>query len=164
MSIRKLSASGSRTGGAGLIYDALMTNNSNGAAQGHLELAAEARPTFNLWTSILLFREQPSDSPLYTRLAGEAKAFVDKMKTGDNPCTKKPEDCFNGPRAPYNFQAAVTELGDVFLRRAETYLQAGDVPHAMEMARRRRLGPMRSPRTIGGRMSAPAVTGAERCP
>ena len=96
--------------------------------------AIPVRPTFNLWTAILLFRDQPADSALFARLAGEAKGFVDKIKSGDDPCRNKPEDCTNTPIAPYNTQAAVVELGDVFLRRAEVLLQAGDIPHAMEMA------------------------------
>jgi len=96
--------------------------------------AIPVRPTFNLWTSFLLFKDQPADTILFVRLVGEAKGFVDKMKTADNPCAKRPEDCGNGPKAPYNLQASVTELGDVFLRRAETLVQAGDVPHALEMA------------------------------
>ena len=96
--------------------------------------AIPVRPTFNLWTSFMLLKDQPADSKLFARLAGEAKGFVDKMKTGDNPCAKRPEDCENGPKAPYNLQASITELGDVFLRRAESLLKAGDVPHAMEMA------------------------------
>lgn len=96
--------------------------------------AIPVRPTFNLWTSFLLFRDQPSDTALFARMTGEAKGFVDKIKDGNDPCKDKPEDCGNTPIAPYNVQAAVVELGDVFLRRAETLLQAGDIPHAMQMA------------------------------
>lgn len=96
--------------------------------------AIPVRPTFNLWTSFLLFRDQPSDSALFARMAGDAKGFVDKIKNGEDPCAKKPEDCGNTPIAPYNVQAAVVELGDVFLRRAEVYSKAGDIPHAMQMA------------------------------
>jgi hypothetical protein len=96
--------------------------------------AIPTRPTFNLWTSFLLLREQPADSKLFVRLVGEAKSFVDKIKEGKDPCKERPRDCLNGNLAPFNFQASIVELGDVFLRRAESLLAAGDIPHAMEMA------------------------------
>jgi hypothetical protein len=96
--------------------------------------AIPARPTFNLWTSMLLFKEEPPDSELFARLAGESKNFVDQVRQGNDPCKSRPRDCRNGNLAPYNVQASVTILADVFLRRAASLYQSGDVPHAMEMA------------------------------
>lgn len=96
--------------------------------------AIPIRPTFNLFTAILLFESVDAAHPLFERLAREAKQFVDATSSGDNPCYKYPQDCQNGSHAPYNLQASVTVLGDVFLRRSEYFLQKNDIPRAMEMA------------------------------
>jgi hypothetical protein len=37
-------------------------------------------------------------------------------------------------KAPFNFQASVTELGDVFLQQAEYYLSKGESEKAMTLA------------------------------
>jgi hypothetical protein len=96
--------------------------------------AIPVRPTFNLWTALILFNQVDASSPLYDRLAGEAKRFVDSVSAGADPCKERPRDCRASVHAPYNFQGALTMLGDVFLRRAEYFLKKGDIPRAMQMA------------------------------
>jgi hypothetical protein len=92
------------------------------------------RPSFNLWTSIILFRNQDAGTEFFDRLVAESKMFVDNMQKGVNPCKEKPQDCNNGAKAPYNTQASIAMLGDVFLRQAEYFLSRGNIPSAMEMA------------------------------
>lgn len=96
--------------------------------------AITIRPTFNLWTSIILFRNQKAGTSLFDRLVAVSKTFVDNIQKGMDPCKDKPQDCDNGAKAPYNSQAAIAMLGDVFLRQAEYLLSQGNVPGAMEMA------------------------------
>lgn len=95
--------------------------------------AISARPTFNLWTAILVFKNEPAISPLFDRLTNRAKSFVDGLSNGHDPCTQRPQDCGNGVHAPFNAQAAITVLGDVFLRRSEEFLNQGDIPRGMKM-------------------------------
>jgi len=96
--------------------------------------AIAIRPTFNLWTSIILFHNHAAGTEFFDRLVVESKAFVDNIQKGLNPCKEKPQDCANGAKAPYNSQAAIAMLGDVFLRQAEYLLTVGNIPSAMEMA------------------------------
>lgn len=88
-----------------------------------------ARPSFNLWTAILGLHNQPPESN--QALLAAAKNFVDAADQGKDPCTLHPSDCISSWKAPFNFQASVTELGDVFFQQAEYYLAKGDVKKAM---------------------------------
>lgn len=88
------------------------------------------RPTFNLWTALIILHNEQASK--LGALAEEAKNFVDISEKKD-PCKAFPQDCNNGPLAPYNFQGAIVELGDIFLRRAEYYLEKGDLVNAMMM-------------------------------
>ena len=92
------------------------------------------RPTFNLWTALLMFRDHDESEALVDRLSIEAKRFVDAISSGNDPCKQFPQDCQNGQLAPYNNQGAMSSLGDLFLRRSEMFLQRGDIPQAMQMA------------------------------
>lgn len=94
--------------------------------------AISARPSFNLWTAILTFHQ--SDAASLGSLEKAARNFVDAANQGKDPCTLHPRDCQNNAIAPFNFQASVIELGDVFLRRAEYFLQKSDIQNAMTMA------------------------------
>ncbi len=94
----------------------------------------DARPTFNLWTALLMFQGKDASTALLGRLVDAAKSFVDSTNDGTDPCSVRPQDCQNGPHAPYNFQSSVVVLGDAFLRRANHLLQAGDVAGAMPLA------------------------------
>lgn len=91
----------------------------------------DERPTFNLWTALLIFRGRDASSELYGRLVAAAKDFVD---SASDPCSQHPQDCQNGPHAPYSFQSSVTVLGDAFLRRANRLMQDGRVGDAMLLA------------------------------
>jgi len=79
-----------------------------------------------------MLHNEPSASK--QELLKAAKNFVDTANQGKGPCTLHPEDCISTWKAPYNFQAAVTELGDVFLQQAEYCLKRGDIEKAMTMA------------------------------
>ena len=105
---------------------------SQDALEGVLDAIA-IRPTFNLWSAILVFKSQNADTPLFERLTSASKYFVDGVSQGINPCTDRPQDCGNGVHAPYNYQAGAIELGDVFLRRAEALFNQEEIPEAMEM-------------------------------
>lgn len=94
----------------------------------------DVRPTFNLWTAILMFRGHDVSSGLFARLVSASKAFVDVSGTGSGPCAVRPQDCGNGIRAPYNLQASVTVLGDVFLRKANQLLQSGEIASGVSLA------------------------------
>lgn len=95
--------------------------------------AVAIRPTFNLFTAIILFRGQPSDSILFSELANASKKFVDATSRGTDPCTLHPKDCANGVKSPFNLQASVTMLGDVFARESEHLLRSGKTREAMQM-------------------------------
>jgi hypothetical protein len=96
--------------------------------------AVKERPTFNLWTAILLFKNQDPASPLFETLAAKAKEFVDATRGPNDPCKLRPQDCKNGNVTPFNSQASIVTLGDVFLREAEVFLAQGEIPKAMELA------------------------------
>lgn len=98
--------------------------------QAQILKAIALRPSFNLWTAILILHNEDASS--LEKLGDAAKNFVDQMKKND-PCKAHPTDCINGTIAPFNFQAAVVELGDVFLRRAEYYLLEDDLKNAAIM-------------------------------
>lgn len=91
----------------------------------------DERPTFNLWTALLIFRGRDASSDLYGRLVAAAKSFVDSTS---DPCSQHPQDCQNGPHAPNSFQSSVTVLGDAFLRRANQFMQDGRIGDAMPLA------------------------------
>ena len=95
--------------------------------------AITIRPTFNLFTAIILFHGHSENSPMFTQLAQEAKKFVDATSSGSDPCANHPEDCGSGSKSPFNLQASVTMLGDVFSREAEHLLRSGNIPGAMQM-------------------------------
>ena len=65
----------------------------------------------------------------------QQKNFVDTSNGSKDPCKARPEDCQNGPKAPYNFRRAIVELGDIFLRRSEYFLRNGDILNTMIMAK-----------------------------
>jgi hypothetical protein len=77
-----------------------------------------------------MLQNHDASSELYGRLVAASRAFVDSMQSSADPCTARPEDCTNGPYAPYNLQSSVTVLGDAFLRRGNQLLRAGDVAAA----------------------------------
>lgn len=93
-----------------------------------------ARPSFNLWTALLVMQNEDPSSPQFTRLLTAARTFVDGTAHGQDPCQSRPLDCVNGPNAPYNLQAASVILGDLFLRQAEYSLSKDDIPTASQMA------------------------------
>lgn len=94
--------------------------------------AIPLRPTFNLWTAILMFHTQSADTEMFGELALAGKHFVDSLSHSDNPCATKPEDCRSGPKAPYNLQSSLVTLSDTFTRRAEVLLLRGEFREAME--------------------------------
>lgn len=121
--------------GAKSILERIDTGGISKQTQEAIVNAIPVRPSFNLWTALIVLHNENAAS--LEALATEAKNFVD-ASTGNsptNPCTIHPEDCVSGPKAPYNFQGAVVELGDIFLRRAEYYLQKGDTFKAMIMTK-----------------------------
>jgi hypothetical protein len=112
----------------------IRTGAVSGASLSPLLDTIDARPTFNLWTALLIFQTRDASTDLFGRLIDAAKTFVDSTNSGADPCSARPQDCQNGLRAPYNIQSAVTVLGDVFLRRSNQLLRAGDVAAAMPLA------------------------------
>ena len=102
------------------------------ATQAAIIKSISVRPSFNLWTAILLLHNEPQSSK--HALVKSAKNFVDAASEGKDACTLHPDDCNSTWKAPYNFQAAVTELGDVFLQQAEYELKKGNIKNAMMMA------------------------------
>lgn len=96
--------------------------------------AIDARPTFNLWTAILIFRDQDPNREPFEQLLSKAKDFADLMRGSDNPCLKLPTDCQNSPAAPNNFSSAIYTLADVFIRASNKRLHQGNIPEAMMFA------------------------------
>lgn len=94
----------------------------------------DVRPTFNLWTAILILNGHDASSELFTRLVAASKGFVDSSGSGNGPCALHPQDCRNGIRAPFNTQASVVVLGDVFLRKANQLIKAGDIGSGVRLA------------------------------
>lgn len=90
------------------------------------------RPSFNLWTAILMLHNEPQFSK--QPLVDAAMAFVQQESQGQSECMLHPDDCMSTWKAPYNLQASVTELGDVFLQQAEYDLARKRISKAMEMA------------------------------
>lgn len=96
--------------------------------------AIAIRPTFNLWTAMLVFKGHDAGDELYGRLTEAAKGFVDAARSGTDPCESQPTDCAAGEAAPHNLPASMTVLGDTFLRRANALMIQRDIPAAMELA------------------------------
>lgn len=119
--------------GAQSILERIETGKISAQTQTAVLNAIPVRPTFNLWTALIILHDEDASS--LGELAAAAKNFVDASSDKKtDPCKKYPQDCLSGPKAPYNFQGAIVELGDIFLRRAEYYLQKGDIQNAMIMA------------------------------
>lgn len=120
--------------GAQSILERIETGKISPQTQTAVLNAIPVRPTFNLWTALIILHDE--DAASLGELAAAAKSFVDASsnKGKTDPCKDYPQDCLSGPKAPYNFQGAIVELGDIFLRRAEYYLQKGEIRNAMMMA------------------------------
>lgn len=120
---------------AGAKHGRLVLEN-DGTVQKSLREALDSiplRPTFNLWSAILIFRNHSADSDMYGELASAGKTFVNHLGDSTNPCVTKPQDCENGIKAEYNIQSSLVTLGDTFLRRAEFLLDVGRIGEAMEL-------------------------------
>jgi hypothetical protein len=118
--------------GAKSLAEKIQTGHISKSTRAAIIKAIGARPSFNLWTAILVLHNEPPASK--QELLESAKNFIDAANQGKDPCTLHPEDCIGTWKAPYNFQASVTELGDVFLQQAEYFLKKGDIEKAMTMA------------------------------
>jgi hypothetical protein len=81
-------------------------------------------PNFNLFSVFLGTR----DLPLTAKQSDEILKLAKEMAGPNNPCRPKngvsDRNCGNTNKAPFNLQAALAELGDVLLHRAEVYLLA----------------------------------------
>jgi hypothetical protein len=117
--------------GANGLLENVQTGHVSKSTQRAIIKAIGARPSFNLWTAILMLHNEP---PVAKQALLKASInFVEAANQGKDACTLHPEDCIGTWKAPYNFQAAVTELGDVFLQQAEYFLKNGDIEKAMTM-------------------------------
>jgi hypothetical protein len=121
---------------AGARHGILLLENGDRVPEESLRAAIDAiplRPTFNLWSAILIFRTQNAGIEMFGELATAGKNFVNHLGDPTNPCLARPEDCQNGIKARYNLQSSLVTLGDTFLRRAEYLLETGDIGQAMEL-------------------------------
>jgi hypothetical protein len=100
--------------------------------KGGLLAAVEAEPLFNLFTSLILLRHEPPDSPRGRALFARTEAFLHaKMCQDVAPGTKEARFCRDTPLAPWNEEAATVILSDLYARHGEEALRRGDVPAAM---------------------------------
>jgi hypothetical protein len=99
-----------------------------------LLVAVEVSPSFNLFTALILFRDQPIDSPQSVRLFARVERYIAETPCRDaRPETPEGRICLNGPRAPHNNLTARVMIGDVYLRRGEAAFAAGDFARAMPL-------------------------------
>jgi hypothetical protein len=102
------------------------------ADKGKLLAAVEVDPLFNLFTALIVMRNEPLDSPRGRALFDRTQAFLQAQMCKDIvPGTKQARYCQNTPLAPWNEQAATVILSDVYARRGEDALRRGDVASAM---------------------------------
>jgi hypothetical protein len=104
-----------------------------GDAEKHgLLTAIEVDPLFNLFTALIVMRNEPLDSPRGRALFDRTQAFLQAQMCKDVvPGTKQARFCRDTPLAPWNEEAATVILSDVYARRGEDALRRGDVPGAM---------------------------------
>lgn len=118
--------------GAKSLAEKIQTGSISKSTQKAIINTITTRPSFNLWTAILLLHNE--DPASNQELLQASRNFVDAANQGKDPCTLHPKDCISTWKAPYNFQAALTELGDVFLQQAEYFLTKGNIEKAMMLA------------------------------
>jgi hypothetical protein len=94
--------------------------------------AIEVDPLFNLFTALIVMRNEPLDSPRGRALFDRTQTFLQAQMCKDVvPGTKQARYCRDTPLAPWNEEAATVILSDVFARKGEDALRRGDVPTAM---------------------------------
>lgn len=120
--------------GAKIIHEKIETGDVSERALAEALATVAVRPSFNLWSAIILFKDLDEKSSYFGELLTESQKFVDAIRAGANSCKNNPEDCRNGANAPHNLQAAIVELGDVFLRGAEFFASKGDIGNAMKLS------------------------------
>ncbi len=97
-------------------------------------LDLNTRPSFNMGTTVVLFKYENASSGLFKKILLKMKGFVDAyVKDGTTPCKDYPRDCKNRFFAPYNIEVSRVFIGDVFLRQAEQLLVDGDIAGATQM-------------------------------
>ncbi len=102
------------------------------AEQQGLLAAVEVDPLFNLFTAIIVMRDEPVGSPRGRALFARTQAFLQSQMCKDvAPGTKQARFCRDTPLAPWNEEAATVILADVYARNGEDALRRGDVASAM---------------------------------
>jgi hypothetical protein len=102
------------------------------ADKARLFAAIEVDPLFNLFTALIVLRNEPTDSPRGRALFKRTQAFLKAQMCKDIvPGTKQARYCGDTPLAPWNEEAATVILSDLYARNGEDALRRGDVPNAM---------------------------------
>ena len=103
------------------------------ASMQGLLTAIEVDPLFNLFTALIMMRNEPTDSPRGRALFARTQAFLQARMCKDVvPGTKQARYCRDTPLAPWNEEAATVILADIYARNGEDALRRGDVPGAMQ--------------------------------
>ncbi len=103
-------------------------------ALDRLLAAVEVLPSFNLFTALIMFRDQPIDSPQSAALFARVERYLADLPCRDvRPDTPEGRICLNGPRAPHNNVTARVMIADVYLRRGEAAFAARDFARAMPL-------------------------------
>jgi hypothetical protein len=102
------------------------------ADKAKLLAAVEVDPLFNLFTSLIMLRNEPTDSPRGRALFARTQSFLQAQMCKDvEPGTKQARFCGDTVLAPWNEEAATVILADLYARNGEDALRRGDVPSAM---------------------------------